>query len=237
MMKEGDIVLCTVKEVTNTATTVKLENGGEGIIISSEIAPGRIKFMRQYVVPNKKVVCKVLSNSGGHLSLSLRRVSSKEKKDVLERFKQEQALKMCFKQIFKEESDKIIQGILKDFETMQEFISKVKEKEDTLKKYIPKEKFNAIKKIIEKKKKSHELKYDLSLKCIEEDGLNRIKKVLLEKEPELTISYISAGKFKIKLIVEDFKEGKKKMGEILERIEKKAKENKCDFFANEEKGK
>jgi translation initiation factor 2 alpha subunit (eIF-2alpha) len=235
MMKEGDIVLCTVKEVTNTATTVKLETGEEGIIISSEIAPGRIKFMRQYVVPNKKVVCKVLGNSGGRLSFSLRRVSSKEKKEVMENFKQEQALKMFFKQIFKEESDKIIQGILKDFGTMQEFIIKAKEEEDIIKKYIPKENFDAIKKIIEKKKKSHELRYNLSLKCLEEDGLNRIKSVLKEKEMGLVINYISAGNFKAKLVVEDFKEGKKKMGEILERIEKKAKENKCEFFANEEK--
>ncbi|MFA5061044.1 MAG: hypothetical protein WC494_01885 [Candidatus Pacearchaeota archaeon] len=234
-MEEGDIVLCTVKEVSNTATTVKLETGEEGIIISSEIAPGRIKFMRQYVIPNKKVVCKVLGNSNGHLALSLRRVSSREKKEVMENFKQEQAMKMCFKQIFGEESDRVIQGILEDFKNIQGFISKAREEEDILKKYIPKDKLDAIKKILEKKKKSHELKYDLSLKCLEEDGLNRIKEVFKEKEPELTISYISAGKFKAKLVVEDFKEGKKKMSEILERIEKKAKENKCEFFASEEK--
>lgn len=234
-MKEGDVVLCTVKEVTNTATTVRLETGEEGIIISSEIAPGRIKYMRQYVVPNKKVVCKVLESSGGRLSLSLRRVSSKEKKEVMEKFKQEQALKMYFKQIFGEESDDVISNILKDFGTMQEFILKGREQEKAIKKYVPREKFDAIKKIIEKKKKNHELKYDLSLKCLEEDGLNRIKSVLDEKEPELTIRYISAGKFKVKLIVNDFKEGKKKMTGIMERIEKKAKENKCEFFASEEK--
>ena len=80
-MKEEELVLCTVEKVTNTVTFVRLPDGREGTIISSEIAPGRIKFMRQYVVPNKKIVCKVLRDEGNNINLSLRRVNNKEKKD------------------------------------------------------------------------------------------------------------------------------------------------------------
>ncbi len=234
-MEEGDVVLCTVKEVTNTVTSVVLETGEEGTIISSEIAPGRIKYMRQYVAPNKKIVCKVLGNSEGHLYLSLRRVSSKEKKGIIERYKQEQALKIGFRQIFKEESEKVIKNILKEFESLQDFINKAREKETILKKYIPEEKYKAVKRIVEKKKKSHELKYNLSLNCLEEDGINRVKKVLKFSDDEILISYISAGNFRLKLIVEDFKEGKKRMNEILKEIEKRAKENNCEFSVSEEK--
>ena len=78
-MEEGNLVLCTVKKVTNTITFVELSDGEEGTIVSSEIAPGRIKLMRQYVVPNKKIVCKILEISGDRISLSLRRVNSKER--------------------------------------------------------------------------------------------------------------------------------------------------------------
>ena len=79
-MEEGNLVLCTVKNVTNTITFVELPNRQEGTIVSSEIAPGRIKLMRQYVVPNKKIVCKVLRVEGDHVHLSLRRVNSNKRK-------------------------------------------------------------------------------------------------------------------------------------------------------------
>ncbi|MFH1451958.1 MAG: hypothetical protein ABIF88_02155 [archaeon] len=79
-MEKGDVLLGTVREVTNTVTTVSLPDGKEGTLVSSEIAPGRIKHMRHYVVPNKKIVIKILELTGNHIHLSLRRVNSKEKK-------------------------------------------------------------------------------------------------------------------------------------------------------------
>jgi translation initiation factor 2 alpha subunit (eIF-2alpha) len=81
-MKEGDLILCKVKKVTNTITFVEMPNGHEGTIISSEIAAGRIKLMRQYVVPNKQIVCKILKIEGDNFHLSLRRVTAKEKSEV-----------------------------------------------------------------------------------------------------------------------------------------------------------
>ena len=113
-MEEGDLVLATVENVTNTMTSVRLESGQEGTIISSEIAPGRIKHMRQYVVPNKKIVCKILTISGERINLSLRRVTSKEKKEVMEKYKQNQAINIAFKQLFADETNSIKEKILKD---------------------------------------------------------------------------------------------------------------------------
>ena len=80
-MEEGDLILCKVKKVTNTITFVEMPDGNEGTIISSEIAAGRIKLMRQYVVPNKQIVCKILRIENGNVHLSLRRVNSKEEKE------------------------------------------------------------------------------------------------------------------------------------------------------------
>ncbi len=234
-MEEGDLVLCTVESVTNTVTTVKTEEGKHGTIISSEIAPGRIKNMREYVVPNKKVVCKVLRVGGDSLQLSLRRVSSKEKKEVIEKFKQNQALNVAFNQIFKEESEKIKQKIIERFESLPNFIDSAREDEKILEEYIPKEKNEPFKKIIEKRKKSLELNYNLKVNCTEEDGLSRIKSLLDIEDEKLSVIYISAGNYRVKLIVEDFKEGKKKMNVVIEDLEKKAKELKCEFFASEEK--
>ena len=234
-MKEEDLVLCTVKKVTNTITFVELPNGQEGTIISSEIAPGRIKLMRQYVVPNKKVVCKILNISGNNINLSLRRVNSKEKKEVMQSFKQTQAINVAFKQIFKENENKIEEKILKDYENLEDFVNSAKNEESLILKYIPKENEEAIKKVINKKRKNEELKQNINIKCLEDDGVKRIKKIFNLENENITITYISAGKFKLKLTVEDFKQGKKEMAEILEELEKRAKENNCEFYASEEK--
>jgi len=234
-MKEEDLVLCTVKEVTNTITFVELPNGQEGTIVSSEIAPGRIKLMRQYVVPNKKVVCKILNISGNNINLSLRRVNSKEKKEVMQSFKQTQAINVAFKQIFKENENKIEEKILKDYENLEDFVNSAKNEESLILKYIPKENEEAIKKVINKKRKNEELKQNINIKCLEDDGVKRIKKIFNLENENITITYISAGKLKLKLTVEDFKQGKKEMAKILEELEKRAKENNCEFHTSEEK--
>ncbi|MCR4285105.1 MAG: hypothetical protein NUV97_03635 [archaeon] len=234
-MKEGDLVLCTVKEVTNTITFVELPNGKAGTIISSEIAPGRIKFMRQYVVPNKKIVCKVLTISGDNVHLSLRRVTSKEKKEIMQLFQQDQAFNISFKQILGEKEELTKGKILQDFKSLTEFVEKTKQDESVLGRYIPKEKQEAIKKITNKKRRSQELHQIINIKCLKSDGLMKIKKVFDFDNNAISITYISAGKFKLDLTVDDFKQGKKEMTEILEKLGKRAKENDCEFSAIEEK--
>ena len=234
-MQENDLILCKVKAVTSTITFVEMPNGHEGTIVSSEIAPGRIKLMRQYVVPNKQVVCKVLRIEGDHAHLSLRRVTSKEKKEVMQKFKQTQAIKVAFKQILKEDEPKIKEKILKDFKDLQEFINKIKEDEKLISKYIPKDKIEAIKKISEKKRANEGLKQNIKVKCLEDDGVKKIKQLFNLDDKNISITYISAGNLKLKLKVEDFKQGKKRMNEIIEKLEKKAKESNCEFYATEEK--
>ena len=91
-LEEGDNVLCTVKRISGTTVFAHIEDDGEGTIITSEIAPGRIRNLREYVVPGKKIVCKVLSiDKSGNIHLSLRRVSDKEKREVLDREKKEKS--------------------------------------------------------------------------------------------------------------------------------------------------
>ena len=234
-MEEGDLILCKVEKVTNTITFVKMPNGQEGTIISSEIAPGRIKLMRQHVVPNKKIVCKVLKIEGEHAHLSLRRVTSKERKEVMQKYKQTQTIKVAFKQILGEKEKSIKEKILKDFKDLSEFIDKIRDDEKIISNYIPADKQEAIKKISEKKRKNEELKQNIKIKCIENDGVKRLKQIFNLDDKNISITYISAGNFKLKLKVKDFKQGKKRMNEIIEELKNRAKENNCEFYATEEK--
>jgi translation initiation factor 2 alpha subunit (eIF-2alpha) len=97
----GDILLCTVDRIVGTVVFVKIEGEKrEGSIILSEVAPGRIRNLRAHVVPKKKIACKVLRISQNRIDLSLRRVTQKEKKEIIELFKQEKSYKSIFKSRF-----------------------------------------------------------------------------------------------------------------------------------------
>ena len=234
-MQEGDLLLCTVERISPTVVFVRLPDGSEGTIISSEISPGRIKNMRAHVVPKKKVICKVLKISGDHPHLSLRRVTARERKESMQEFKQEQTLGASLKQILGKDSEKIKETIVKDFESLQKFIEAAREDKTLLKKYIPASAQEQLNKILEKKRKAVELNQIIKLKCIEDDGINKIRNTLALEDKKISITYISAGKFKLKLIAEDFKQGKKELQAITEQLEENAKKNSCEIHITEDK--
>ena len=62
-----------------------------GIIHISEISPGRIRNIRDFVKEGKKIICKVLRiyRERGHLDLSLRRVTESQKRQKKTQIKQE----------------------------------------------------------------------------------------------------------------------------------------------------
>ena len=233
---EGDLVLGTVEKISNNICFVTLPCGSRGTIISSEIAPGRIKLMRAHVVPNKKIVCKVLKVKNDHIYLSLRRVGSKDRKEVMEKHKQEQARKAGFKQILGNSFEEVQNKITKDFCDLTEFLDKSREDPQIIEKYIPKENLEQIKRLSERKKKQVEIRYILNVKCLEGDGATRIKELFGKLDSEETkIHYLCAGVFDMRVLAEDFKIAKHKISLILEKLEKHSKDLKCEFSFKEKK--
>ncbi len=222
-LEEGQIVLCTVKNIAGTTVFVKIDNNGEGTIVTSEIAPGRIRNLRDYVVPNKKIVCKILKIGKDHIALSLRRVTAKEKHELLENYKKEKSLAATLKTILKN-SEEIIEKI-KQESSLAEFFEKAKQTPKLLEKLISKEESERILKILsEKKEKEISVKKRFSLTCQSEDGILKLKKVLPEEA-----TYIAAGKFLLSIKGKNYKEANSKINQILEDIEKKAKQENCVF--------
>jgi len=232
-MQEGDLVLCTVEKIEGTTVFVKLDSGKRGTIITSEIAPGRIRNLRDYVIPKKKIVCKILRILKDHIDLSLRRVSSKEKKEVMDKYKQEHTAKSALHSILKQDAEKTEKKILNNFSSLSEFFSKSRKDEKLIEKYIPKQNLEQIKKVILKKQKEIKVKKTLNLKCLEKQGINVIKKVLSTENKNIKITYISAGNFQISLKSENYKKANQELNQVLEKFEQKAKQNSCEFNIQE----
>lgn len=233
--QEGDVILCTVTGIDGTTVFVKTEDGLSGTINFSEIAPGRIRNIRDYVVPNKKIACKALRVSLNNIDFSLRRVTAKERDEVLDAYKQEQTARSAINSIAKEKANEIKEKILSEFPTLSAFLVKAKEDDTILSKYFNKEAEEQIKKIIQKRKKEVEVKKIVKIKCLENDGVKRIKSVLENTNPKLEITYISAGNIQLKAKEEDYKKANQIINEFSEAISKKAKTLNCEISIEEKK--
>jgi len=231
-LEVGDIVLCTVDRIVGTVVFVKIDEGGEGSIILSEIAPGRIRNLRDYVVPKKKIVCKVLRVSGNKIDLSLRRVTQKEQKEIKEQYKQEKSYKSILKSVLGEKVDKIIQEITKQ-DNIYEFLQEAKENPKELEKLVGKKDTKKILDILKtQKQKKAIIKKEISLTTTKPKGLELIKDILKSKEKS-KIKYISAGRYSIKTESNDIKTADKKLREIISEIEKKSKNQGIEFSIKE----
>jgi len=224
----GDIVLCTVDRIVGTTVFVHIEGNGEGSIVFSEIAPGRIRNIRDYVVPKKKIVCKVLRISGDRIDLSLRRVTLKEQKELKEGNKQEKSFTSILRTVLKEKAEEAIKKIAEK-DSLSGFLQEARENSKELEDIVGKQ---DAKKIIEilgaQKQKKTMVKKEIILKSQDSNGLGMIKDIFLGVGG-IEIKYISAGKYSLKKEAEDAKEADQKLREILEIIEKKAKSHGMDF--------
>jgi len=224
-LEVGDIVLCTVDRIVGTIVFVKILKKGEeieGSIILSEIAPGRIRNLRDYVVPKKKIVCKILNvDKNGNFYLSLRRVNKKEKKEALEKEQHEKSCKSILKTILKDQADKIISEIEKE-DSVYDFLQEAKENPKKIEKLVGKEDSKKIIEILKNQKtKKFVVKKEISMKILKSDGLELIKKILNKKDAE--IRYISGGKYSIKKEANDLKTADNELKIIISEIEKDAK--------------
>lgn len=227
--EEGDLVLCVVDRIVGTVVFVKIENNGEGSIITAEIAPGRIRNLRDYVFPKKKIVCKILKiDSSGNIHLSLRRVKENEKRKVLEEHNQENSVISIIKSITKEKSEEIIEKIKKQ-STILDFLQKAKENPKILEEIVGKQNSERILGIFGKQKsKKAIIKKEFVLKTSAPNGIELIKKILLEIQ-NTKIKYLSAGRYSIEIESSDLKKADNELNEILKKIEQQAKTHSIEF--------
>jgi len=228
-LEVGDVVLCTVDRIVGTVIFVKIDNDGEGSIVMSEIAPGRIRNLRDYVVPKKKIVCKVLRISPqGNIELSLRRVTQKERKEVTEQYKQEKGYISILKSILGDKLEEVIKEILK-YGRLYSFLEDAKINPEKLERILGKEDSQKILNILNaQKKKRAILKKEIHLTTTKPNGITLIKKIL-ENFKGVNIKYIAAGRYSLELESEDIKIADRKMREMMDNAEKESKKMGVEF--------
>lgn len=230
-LKVDDLVLCTVKKIEGTTVFVDIEDSTPGTIVFSEIAAGRIRNIREYVSPGKKIVCKVLKIHPENTELSFRRVTGSERDSITEKFKQEQTFKTMLKNVVKD-PESILKKIKEKYQ-ISDFMLDAKENPEIVLEFFNKDESEKLKKILsEKKEKEKIAKRFFLLKSDSNSGINDIKGILSVKN--VSIFYLGSSQFSISAQGKDFKEANQKIDSALESIKAKAKDKKA-FFELKEK--
>jgi translation initiation factor 2 alpha subunit (eIF-2alpha) len=227
--EQGDIILCTVEKISGTTVFVNIDGSKKtGSITFSEVSPGRIRNIRDFVVPKKTIVCKILKILPNNLELSLRRVKDKERKEAIEQYKVERSYSSILKTVLKEKTKEIIEKI-KESSTIYNFLENAKENPEELEKITGKENSQKILDILKiQKKKTITLKKEIQLSTNKPNGLEIIKN-LLGNIKDVEIKYLAAGKYSIKKEENNIKNADIKIKEIFEKIETEAKKENIEI--------
>jgi len=224
--EEDELVLCTVTSVQYNSVFVTLDEFGNktGMIHISEVSPGRIRNIRDFVVEGKKVICKVLrvNQERGHIDLSLRRVNESQRRQKNDQIKQElkaekivQSYAEQKKIPLQEAYNAISEPILREYSYLHEaFQAVVEENLDLSASGLKTETAQELAKlVIEKiKPKEVEVEGNLKLQSYDENGLDLIKSSLVEAKKthqNVRIRYIGGGSYRISVKAPEYKEAEK----------------------------
>ncbi|MGM5482072.1 MAG: translation initiation factor IF-2 subunit alpha [Nanobdellota archaeon] len=233
---ESELVLCTVTRIQFNSVFVELDEykGKTGMLHISEISPGRIRNIRDYVKEGKKIVCVVLKikQDRGHIDLSLRRVNKNQHRRKMEQIKREMKAEKIVEMVAKDNDldtktlyKELIQSV--DYIYLADFFEDIVAGNANVQDLNIDDKLKLkLDEVVKQKIKlpSVELMGKYSIILYEPDGVEQIKKTLkkaseLEKE-KVQISYQGAGKYEVKVTEEDYKSAEALLKKVNNTVEK-----------------
>jgi len=242
---EDELVMCTITKVQFHSVFASLdEYEKSGMIHISEVSPGRIRNIRDYVKEGKKVVCKVLRihQEKGHIDLSLRRVTETQRRNKVNEIKQQQKAEKILEFVAKDAKldvkklfDDTTSNVLKKYASLYEFFQSIVVDENVIKDAnldakIAKKLVEAIKSRI--KVTGVKIEGKLKLTSFASNGMEVIKealKIAEETEKEsISIKYLGAGSYNIVVNAKDYKEAEKLLEEATEKAIEYTKKNDGD---------
>lgn len=237
--EEGELVVCTVKHVKNFGAFVSLDEyeKREGFIHIAEVATGWIKYIRDYVREGQKIVCKVLrvDPSKGHVDLSLKQVNEHQKREKIQRWKNEQKAEKLF-EIVAERLGKDVQKCYEEFgfKLIDKFGGLYPAMEETASEesILEEEGFkgdwvDAFIEVAEENISPPFVNIDgfLEITCLLPDGIDHIKEALMKTEKsdgvEISVQYVGAPRYRITVRALDYKTAEAEMQKAAEAVIKR----------------
>jgi translation initiation factor 2 subunit 1 len=233
--EENELVMCTVTKVQYHSVFVNLdEYGKSGMIHISEVSPGRIRNIRDFVKEGKKVVCLVLrvNKENGHIDLSLRRVNEGQKRSKVDEIKKMQMAEKIIEFVakkagkdIKELYDKVSEKILAKYDSLYDCFEEVVSNEGLLEKLgLEKSLASELEEAIRQRIKEAKVRIEGRLKLVsyEPNGVDVVKEALkrakeIGKE-NLKIKYLGGGNYGVEVEAKDFKKAEKILKSVTDEV-------------------
>ena len=230
----GDLVMATVGDVKDYGAYVKLDEYDQmGLLHISEISSSWVRNIRNFVREGQKVVLKVLrvDIEKGHIDLSLRRVTKREKIEKIMSWKRERKAETLLRSVAEKTKlspeeiyEKAGVPMEKEYGLYEGFEKVAKEGAEVLTKIgVPKMLAAALAEVAEERIHIPMVKVKgiLELRCMKPNGVKILKEAFMNAEKaekstdaELRFYVVASPKYRIEVLAEDYKQAEA----ILQRV-------------------
>lgn len=251
--EEGELVLCTVTKVQSHSVFVRLDEFDKGGMIHiSEVSPGRIRNIRDFVKEDKVIVCMILrtNQERGYIDLSLRRVNEGQKRKKLEEIKQEQKAEKIIEAVAQELKKKpeqvyqeIYTPISKQYMLLHQCFQDVVKNEVSFEELeVPLQYLKLLSEIVAQRIKPKEVYVGgkIHLHSYAPNGMEIVKTALLagiaQGKEFLEMTSLGGGAFNVIVKGEEYKAAEKILNKVLHAVETSLPKGKATMnFVREEK--
>ncbi len=234
----GDLVIATVETVTDYGAYVKLDEfDKKGLLHVSEIASHWIRNIRDFVREGQKVVLKVLriDLEKGHIDLSLRRVTRREKIEKVMSWKKERKAEALVRGVAEKTKipvaeiyEKAAALMENEYGLYEGFEKAVREGSEVLTKIgVPEQIATAIVEVA--KERIHvsmvKVKGVVELRCMKPNGVKIIKEAFANAKKTEKLSdagvrfYVAAApKYNVEVMAEDYKHAEDTLQKVVQHL-------------------
>ena len=234
----GEIVLCTVREITPHGIYVDLDeyNRMNGFLHISEISTGWVRNIERVAKPQQKMVLKVIraERSRREVDLSLRQVTNEEKRNKLIEWKQNERaitiMGMVKKKLQLDDAQfaDVSSKMEKEYGSLYEALEVASKKGEKalasleIPQTVEKEIITAAKEKISSPK--YEVGAIVEVSSRAPDGIQQIKEALeaatkVSSVAEIKVTYVGAPRYRLRVVADDYKQADKAMNSALEHIQ------------------
>ncbi len=232
--ESGDLVIATIESVMDYGAYANLdEYSKRGFLHISEISSARVRNVRDYVREKQKMVLKVVhvNLEKGHIDLSLRRVTKRERIEKVKAWKKERKGEVLLKAVAEkvgmpvEEVYEKAGTILEErFGLYEGFEEVLKEGVEALTKLgIPEDIAKAFAQVAEERIhiKLVKVRGVLEVRCMKRNGVGCIrdaftsaKKAIKAKDAKIEFSVIAAPKYSVEVSADNWKRAEDLLDEV-----------------------
>ena len=232
----GEIVICTVREITSHGIYVNLDQYGgiNGFLHVSEISTGWVRNIERVANVSQKLVLKVIraNKARREIDLSLRQVTNEERRaKVIEWKREERAVSIIGAVRKKLGLDEAQERALKEkleeeFGTLYEALeTAAKSGEKGLGRVeLPAKTMEAVVEIASEKiiPPRYEVGALVEVSSRSPEGIDQVKKTLMTASSapsaEVKITYAGAPRYRVRITADDYKQAEKALDVVLEKI-------------------